>query len=79
MLGGNSAARVGKRNIHVRLVERGSNAEDSAGFHRLEGIPADVVKSLLDLVAVEVQRGQVFRQIGLDENIAILDLGGQKM
>ena len=50
----------------------------AATFHRFEAVLDRVIEDLLDLVAIEFEPRQIGTQLGLDHDVAILDLGLEK-
>ncbi len=55
------------------LICAGADAQNAAAFHGLHGITDDIVKSLLDLVAVEIDAARLKVQFQFHKDITILD------
>jgi len=78
VLRGDSAAGILEGDGDVVFIAVCADMENAAGFHGLAGVFDDVVEGLLDLVAVEWKGREVFAELRLHENVAVLELRGEE-
>src|SRR5207245_3710285 len=57
----------------MRIVHVGANAQNAAAFHGFDTVLDHIVKSLLHLVAIELDQRQVRAQFLFDNNFPILN------
>ena len=74
-----AASGVHENDPHMGGIGGCAHAQDAAGIHRLKRIAADVVESLLDLIAVDLKQWQPLLELLLDEHVAVLDFHMQKI
>ena len=71
----NAAAGIGEADGEELGIGVGTDGKDPACLHGLEGIFDDVVESLFEMIAVDLDEGEIFAEDLFDEDIAVGDFG----
>src|SRR5207302_10884025 len=69
----NSAARVREFDDDMRIVLVGADPQNSSSLHRFETVLDHIVKSLLHLVAIELEQRKIGAQLLFDDDVAVFD------
>ena len=70
-----AAAGVAERHRRMVVIDVGFDVQNPPAAHRLKTVFDHVVKRLLELVPVDFKQRQFGAQLGLDDDVAVLDLG----